>query len=243
LDCAGDRAAFTAAEEIGDCWKNKPSSLRLCVFAPLRFKKTFSLRRRPSASAFTLIELMVVILLIAILTAAIIPEMRGTYEGEALRATSRQLVDVMNLASSRAISLNEPDRFRLNPATGKFLVERPAPKAERARGFVPLKDVSGANGALDKRIAVEIRDPIDETPSSKQESEPATAPKTPSSRAGDVGAESDDTIAFYPDGTADAKEIVLRDRDGFRLALRVNPITSRVRVVELERMGIKNHEE
>jgi hypothetical protein len=42
-------------------------------------------------------------------------------------------------------------------------------------------------------------------------------------------------VTFYPDGTADAKELLLRDRDGFSLGLRINPITARVHVVELER--------
>ena len=46
---------------------------------------------------------------------------------------------------------------------------------------------------------------------------------------------SDDSIAFYPDGTADAEEIILRDREGFRLVLRINPITARIRIVELAR--------
>jgi hypothetical protein len=36
-------------------------------------------------------------------------------------------------------------------------------------------------------------------------------------------------IGFYADGTADAVEIRLRDRDGFGLVLEVNPVTARVR--------------
>ena len=41
-------------------------------------------------------------------------------------------------------------------------------------------------------------------------------------------------IAFYPDGTADAGDFILRDADGFRLALHINPITARVHVVEMD---------
>ena len=44
-----------------------------------------------------------------------------------------------------------------------------------------------------------------------------------------------DAISFYPDGTADDREIELRDPDGYGLALRVNPVTSRVQLIELER--------
>ena len=46
------------------------------------------------------------------------------------------------------------------------------------------------------------------------------------------------TISFYPDGTADAGDILLRDREGFRLLLQINPVTARVHVVEMEREGL-----
>src|SRR6185503_4211867 len=52
-------------------------------------------RYRPG---FSLIELMVVIVLIGIMAAMIVPEMKGTYEEALLRATSRRLVDVFHLA-------------------------------------------------------------------------------------------------------------------------------------------------
>ena len=55
------------------------------------------------------------------------------------------------------------------------------------------------------------------------------------SASGQEAGSSDDTITFYADGTADAQEIRLRDREGFQLALRINPITARVRITELER--------
>ena len=42
-----------------------------------------------------------------------------------------------------------------------------------------------------------------------------------------------DTISFYSDGTADSAELLLRDKQGFRFALRINPITSRVKILDL----------
>ena len=44
----------------------------------------------------------------------------------------------------------------------------------------------------------------------------------------------EEAVTFYPDGTADARQIELTDRDGFRLALRINPVTSRVQVTAME---------
>ena len=49
---------------------------------------------------FTLIELMVVIVLVGIMAAAIIPEMKGTYEDALLRSATRELVGVCSIAAS-----------------------------------------------------------------------------------------------------------------------------------------------
>jgi hypothetical protein len=42
-------------------------------------------------------------------------------------------------------------------------------------------------------------------------------------------------VEFYPDGTSEPKEILLRDREGYGLSLRINPATARAVVVELGR--------
>jgi len=174
----------------------------------------------PSSRAFTLIELMTVIVLIGIMTAMIIPEMKGTFEDALLRSTSRDLVSVFELASSRAISLNQLHRVRLDTATGRYVVERRVREGAQEE-FVPLQDVSGCEGELDKRISIEIRRPGEEA--SDVSGEPTLQEQTPT-----------DTISFYPDGTADAAVILLKDRAGFQFALKLNPITARVHVFEMD---------
>ncbi len=57
---------------------------------------------------------------------------------------------------------------------------------------------------------------------------PTEAPATENDLSGVV-------ISFYPDGTADAGDITLRDREGFRLLLHINPVTARIHVIEMER--------
>jgi type II secretion system protein H len=180
-------------------------------------------------NAFTLIELMLVCLLVAILTAMIIPEMRGSYQDALLRAASRKLVAAFDLAYSRTVSLDQVNRVRLDPETRRYVVEKRVQDGEQA-SFVALKDVSGGEGELDSRISVQVRNPSDDL--TNEAPEAASAQPLASDLA---GPESDDAIAFYPDGTADGREVILRDRDGFGLALRVNPITARVNIVELER--------
>jgi len=191
----------------------------------------FGIRNSTSGAlpGFTLLELMVVVVLISIATAVIVPQMKGTYEDARLRSASRELVGVFNIASSRAVSRNEIHRVRLDPSTGRYFMERKVREGESGAGFVPIRDVPGGEGAIGKDIAIEMRQPGDE-PSA--ESDPGVA------RFSDEEARAraaDEVIAFYPDGTADARIILLQDRAGFRRGLRVNPITANVQIVELER--------
>jgi type II secretion system protein H len=162
---------------------------------------------------FSLIELMVVLLLIAVLSAMIIPAMHGTYEDALLRSTARRLVDIFNLANSRAVTLNQVFYVRLNTKEGKYLIEPQRRASATANQFAPFE------GVFDQRVSVELRRPE------------ASAPDT-----GSTGNEGDPArITFYPDGTADQRELLLRDRHGFQLALRINPITARVQIVEPRR--------
>ena len=168
--------------------------------------------------AFTLIELVVVIVLIGIMAAAIIPEMKGTFGDALLRSTGRDLVNIFSFASSRAVGLGQCYRVKFDAPNGRYAVERQIHDGT-GTDFVPLKDVSGAEGKVDSHIAVAISPP--EESSSRNDSSPSPADQSLL-----------DAISFYPDGTADAAEIRLRDRDGFQLLLQVNPVTARVHISE-----------
>ncbi|PYI88447.1 MAG: hypothetical protein DME26_03595, partial [Verrucomicrobia bacterium] len=177
----------------------------------------------------TLLELMVVLILIGIMSAIIIPEMKGSFQDALLRSTSRELVNVFNLASSRAISINQLHRVRLDRNSGRYVVERRAQENEQAEGFVPAREIPGSEGKLDTRISIEIRMPDEPVSDARDQAAAVVAGNdTPLQLR-------DEVISFYPDGTSDAREILLRDREGFRVALRLNPITARVHLIELER--------
>ena len=161
-----------------------------------------------------------VVVIISIMSAAIVAEMHGTFQDALLRSTSRALAGACNAASSRAISINRPLRVRLDRERHRYFMER---GRRGGADFIPAPDIPGGSGKLDARITINLREPGVNAPDDAGE-EPSENP-SPSQ---------EEAITFYPDGTADARQIELADRDGFRLALRINPITSRVQIAALE---------
>jgi len=177
---------------------------------------------------FTLIELVVVLAIIGVLTAMIVPEMRGSYEDALLRSTARELISVFDLAYSRAVSVNQPHRVRLDRLNGRYFIEERSRGGDSLDGFVPLLDLPGAEGALDPRITFHVQRPTWEM------ADGANPESVVGSEDDAAMVAQDDGISFYPDGTADPLEILLRDRAGFQLILRVNPITARVQILDAE---------
>ncbi|MBU6402069.1 MAG: prepilin-type N-terminal cleavage/methylation domain-containing protein [Verrucomicrobia bacterium] len=179
-------------------------------------------------SAFSLVELMVVLVLIGVLSAMILPEMKGSFEDALLRSTARKLIDVFGLAYSRAVTLNQVQRVRLDRQTGRYTVEQSRTEDGQASGFAPVRDVPESQGLLDPRITLEIQTARDSTGL-------GSAGDTRFVSGADLAfGPREDAISFYPDGTADAAQVLLRDRAGFRLILRLNPITARAQVIARE---------
>lgn len=186
----------------------------------MRIPSTIAAR---STGAFTLMELMVVLVLIAVLTAVIVPEMRGTHEDAVLRSAGRQFIDGTSLASSRAVALSQTHRLRLDRGTGRFVLERQVGKTHRVTRFEPVNDTALASSHLDSRVRWRLL-PLG--------GESASRRKGPDRAQVGVSASTPDSVRFYPDGTADAAELLLEDRMGMRLSLRVSSATGRVRVAD-----------
>ena len=178
---------------------------------------------------FTLIELMVVIVLIAILSVMILPEMRGSLEEVQLRSNARKLVTACDIAFSRAVATGQTRRLEFDRSTGRYQVLAGS-NGGTAASAQKNEDTPGGTGTVDLRIKVELRRV--ESAGAGNATRVSPAAGIDAAPAGPI----DTGIDFFADGTADASEFVLEDRAGFRLALRINPVTARVRLRELPRL-------
>ena len=178
-----------------------------------------------SRAGFTLIELLVVITVIAILSVMIVPQFASTYQDSLLRAAGRELLAVMNLAWSQAVSLQRTHRLRIDPGQNRYWLESLQETGRGAMEFAPVRDVPGSAGQIDRRITLEAREPGESIP---RERDAAAAPPEGSGAAPEV-------ILFLPDGTAEARQVLLSDPEGFRISLEVQPSTARVRLRSLGR--------
>src|SRR5207245_1902614 len=90
--------------------------------------------------------------------------------------SSREIINAMNLAYSRAVTLNQQHRIRFDPGKGRYVIEK------RARGegglsiFVPVRDLAGGEGTIDSHITIEVRNPMGMfTESADKEASPMTS--------------------------------------------------------------------
>ena len=75
---------------------------------------------RRAARAFTLVELIVVMVLLLIVASMVAPRMSSFFRGRALSGEARRMLSLVNYAQSRAVAEGVPVLFWIDPATSRY---------------------------------------------------------------------------------------------------------------------------
>jgi prepilin-type N-terminal cleavage/methylation domain-containing protein len=187
-------------------------------------------RRASGARGFTLLELLVVVGLMALLSAVFMPRLGGIFRFE-IGAAGRAVAADLNYVSQRAIATGSLHRWVVDLDQQVFRVER-----LRDTPILPPSDLPTHAELLDLRAPLRIYEfvPLESRPGEwrwlDQGGVSIAQVKVgdTESRAGTV------TIAFGPDGGADPAELLLIDEGGHQIRVLVGAFTAEIRVEELE---------
>ncbi|MFP6583851.1 MAG: prepilin-type N-terminal cleavage/methylation domain-containing protein [Candidatus Hydrogenedentota bacterium] len=145
-------------------------------------------RRTPtSRSGFTLLELMIVMSLLAVITAMVTPVFRGTLMGIRAENEARNLAGLLEYAQARSITDAVEYRVYLAPTINTYWLERAVMREGRSVSFDFVEDMLIESTKLGDSL---------------QLAKP---------RARRVGGESLYYVAFYPNGMCDEAVLGLRD--------------------------------
>lgn len=105
----------------------------------------------PTHRAFTLLELVIVLMLMAIVLATVAPSLTGWNRGQRLDNAAERLLAASRFARSEAISAAAPHRLEIDALGGSYRVTR-----LEGGGYVPVPGEFGRYAILPERIVIDI---------------------------------------------------------------------------------------
>jgi len=178
-------------------------------------------RSRPSRAAFTLLELLIVLAVLAGLAALSWPAVRGLLAKSELQSAAKQVRAALAKARLDAMESGTARQFRYQPGMGRFEIAALAALAEErsdAGSLAPDDRDSGA--AVQNWLPSGVR------------FEESAAAGEPASSAGLVGAPGEESwstpILFFPNGRTSNAKIRLRGRRDYQIDLSLRGVTGSV---------------
>lgn len=113
-------------------------------------------RRRPIARAFTLVELLIVLVILAAMVTVTVPYAARSRTGRQLDEACRDLAETVKYAMNRAADARQPARLVLDVTAGSYQIEVSAP-GDREH-FDPLEDNRAGTRRLGSGVSVAQHD-------------------------------------------------------------------------------------
>lgn len=157
---------------------------------------------------FTLVELLLVLVLIAILAGSMVASLTGRKDSFSLQTSARDLAATIRFAGQFARQYHTTCRICFDEAGRRYQVERPAASGS-ATDFVPARGQAGRQRSLSEGIQ------ITGISASLNEIQPLP-----------------EWLEFYRDGSGFAGRIELANQKQETIAIEVIPITGQVHVQE-----------
>jgi prepilin-type N-terminal cleavage/methylation domain-containing protein len=161
--------------------------------------------------AFTLIELVVVVALLAVLTGMVVPMFGASLRGIQQKGTRNDFVSLIAFLQARAVVESREYRLYMREKEGEFWAARHTAMDGEDKVFEPVEEDFGKLEKLPPRVEFDV----------------SKAPRDSRQKANYIG--------FYPNGACDRALITLRDpRDAKKVfSIKTTGALGRVEVKEL----------
>ncbi|MGD8238551.1 MAG: GspH/FimT family pseudopilin [Armatimonadota bacterium] len=168
-------------------------------------------------------ELMVVLVILVLAAGLVLPRFAAAHSRAALKTGAREVVTTLGYARSQATAEGRSYRVEIDPRSGEFATTCFRPEEDSQDSYVPHVGVMSGTMTLPAGVSF-TRVAVGEDAGGVQA--PGSTARTDTS--GTV------RIQFSPDGTVDQAVIVIANEDGDELALLLDQLTGRPRVLETE---------
>jgi len=165
--------------------------------------------RRHTENGFTLLELAIVLVIVAVLAAGVVPALMTAMNRTHLRSSAWQVASQLAFARAHAVSKQLLCRVRFDPEELAFLAEVEQDPEEAPGEFAPLQTPPMGRVALPENF-VDVR----------MQTVSLTTPQ------------STEAVYFQPNGRSDGVEVLLESLDGVAFLVSVAHGAGQVRVEE-----------
>jgi prepilin-type N-terminal cleavage/methylation domain-containing protein len=189
-------------------------------------------RPPPACRAFSLLELLIVLAVLAGVAALSWPAVGGLLAKSELRSAARQVRAVLTKARLEAMESSQVVRFRYQPGTGRFEIARAGssvaaqPPADGLPRTTRLGDDAPGESLFASEVRFEGRGLTRDLDKSAEPAEGSAAEWSP-------------PIWFFPNGRTSPAHILLGGRRNFRVQVSLRGVTGAVAIGPLERVDVE----